>query len=157
MPVALALVIVPLAYLGTIARRRRFSLRWMLLAPPVAIAALIVGTGFVQGANTALLLLNMGLISAIMALGVNLQWGYAGLFNIGIMGFVALGGLAAVEVGVALGLDAARVAGVPVVGLVALVARDLHLLGVDHDDIVAHVHMRCVSWFVLATQDLRDL
>ncbi len=33
-----------------------------------------------------------GLISAIMALGVNLQWGFAGLFNIGIMGFVALGG-----------------------------------------------------------------
>jgi branched-chain amino acid transport system permease protein len=40
----------------------------------------------------------MGLISAIMALGVNMQWGYAGLFNIGIMGFVALGGLAAVIV-----------------------------------------------------------
>ena len=46
--------------------------------------------------NTSLGLLNMALISAIMALGVNLQWGYAGLFNIGIMGFVALGGLAAV-------------------------------------------------------------
>jgi branched-chain amino acid transport system permease protein len=38
----------------------------------------------------------MGLVSAIMALGVNLQWGFAGLFNVGIMGFVALGGLAAV-------------------------------------------------------------
>ncbi len=31
-----------------------------------------------------------------MALGVNLQWGFAGLFNIGVMGFVALGGLATV-------------------------------------------------------------
>jgi len=30
---------------------------------------------------------------------VNLQWGFAGLFNIGIMGFVALGGLAAVLIG----------------------------------------------------------
>jgi len=30
-----------------------------------------------------------------MALGVNMQWGYAGLFNVGVMGFVALGGLAA--------------------------------------------------------------
>jgi branched-chain amino acid transport system permease protein len=29
-----------------------------------------------------------------MALGVNMQWGYAGLFNVGVMGFVALGGLA---------------------------------------------------------------
>jgi branched-chain amino acid transport system permease protein len=33
-----------------------------------------------------------------MALGVNLQWGFAGLFNVGVMGFVALGGLAAVLV-----------------------------------------------------------
>jgi branched-chain amino acid transport system permease protein len=48
----------------------------------------------VQSWNTALVILNMGLISAIMALGVNMQWGYAGLFNVGVMGFVALGGLA---------------------------------------------------------------
>ncbi|PHO04211.1 branched-chain amino acid ABC transporter permease [Rhodobacteraceae bacterium 4F10] len=61
-----------------------------------AVAALIVGTGFMQSWNSALGLLNMGLISAIMALGVNLQWGFAGLFNVGVMGFVALGGLAVV-------------------------------------------------------------
>lgn len=60
---------------------------------------LIAAAGVVQGANTALLIVNMGLVSAITALGVNLQWGYAGLFNIGVMGFVALGGLAAVLVG----------------------------------------------------------
>jgi len=52
----------------------------------------------VQSWNSALLILNMGLISAVMALGVNLQWGFAGLFNVGVMGFVALGGLAAVLV-----------------------------------------------------------
>ena len=62
------------------------------------VAVLLIGTGMVQGWNSALLILNMGLISAIMALGVNLQWGFAGLFNIGVMGFVALGGLAAVLV-----------------------------------------------------------
>ena len=60
------------------------------------VALLIAGAGFLQGWNTALLILNMGLISAIMALGVNLQWGFAGLLNVGVMGFVALGGLAAV-------------------------------------------------------------
>jgi branched-chain amino acid transport system permease protein len=60
------------------------------------VSCLILGTGFVQSWNTALFILNMGLVSAIMALGVNLQWGFAGLFNVGIMGFVALGGLAAV-------------------------------------------------------------
>ena len=59
---------------------------------------LFVGTGFVQSWNVSLTILNMGLISAIMALGVNMQWGYAGLFNVGIMGFVALGGLGAVLV-----------------------------------------------------------
>ncbi|WP_208351836.1 branched-chain amino acid ABC transporter permease [Pseudaestuariivita rosea] len=60
------------------------------------VGVLIILTGVLQSWNTALLILNMGLISAIMALGVNLQWGFAGLFNIGVMGFVALGGLAAV-------------------------------------------------------------
>ncbi|MGS4945648.1 branched-chain amino acid ABC transporter permease [Meridianimarinicoccus sp. RP-17] len=62
------------------------------------VAALIVGTGIVQGWNSALLILNMGLVSAVMALGLNLQWGFAGLFNVGVMGFVALGGLAVVLV-----------------------------------------------------------
>ncbi len=60
------------------------------------VGLLIVLTGFLQSWNVALTIVNMGLISAIMALGVNMQWGYAGLFNVGIMGFVALGGLAAV-------------------------------------------------------------
>ena len=63
-----------------------------------AVLGLIALTGFLQDWNVALGILNMGLISAIMALGVNMQWGYAGLFNIGVMGFVALGGLGAVIV-----------------------------------------------------------
>lgn len=46
--------------------------------------------------TNSLTILNYALISAIMALGVNLQWGFAGLFNVGVMGFVALGGLAVV-------------------------------------------------------------
>jgi branched-chain amino acid transport system permease protein len=62
------------------------------------VAVLFVGTGMTQSWNTTLAIFNMGLVSAIMALGVNMQWGYAGLFNIGVMGFVALGGLAAVLV-----------------------------------------------------------
>ena len=61
--------------------------------------SLIIISGFFQGWNNAMFILNMGIISAIMALGVNLQWGYAGLFNVGVMGFVALGGLAAILVG----------------------------------------------------------
>ena len=60
------------------------------------VAVMIAISGFMQSWNTALLVINMGLISAIMAIGVNLQWGFAGLFNVGVMGFVALGGLAVV-------------------------------------------------------------
>jgi len=63
-----------------------------------AVAGLIVLTGFTQSWNAALAIVNMGLISAVMALGVNISWGYAGLYNIGTMGFVALGGLATVLV-----------------------------------------------------------
>jgi branched-chain amino acid transport system permease protein len=62
------------------------------------VGALIVVTGLTQSWNAALAIVNMGLISAVMALGVNIQWGYAGLYNVGTMGFVALGGLATVLV-----------------------------------------------------------
>jgi branched-chain amino acid transport system permease protein len=62
------------------------------------VGALYVGTGVFQSWNLALNILNIGLLSAIMALGVNMQWGFAGLFNTGIMGFAALGGLAVVLV-----------------------------------------------------------
>lgn len=60
------------------------------------LALLYIATGYFQSWNLALNILTVGLLSSIMALGVNMQWGYAGLFNTGIMGFVALGGLAVV-------------------------------------------------------------
>ena len=83
------------------------------------VALLFVGTGFVQSWNVALTILNMGLISAIMALGVNMQWGYAGLFNVGVMGFVALGGLGAVLVSLPPNTEALSAGGLRVVlGLV---------------------------------------
>ncbi|MEL6361573.1 MAG: branched-chain amino acid ABC transporter permease [Pseudomonadota bacterium] len=63
-------------------------------------ASLFVLVGLVQGWGLSLTILNLCLISAIMSLGVNIQWGYAGLLNVGVMGFVALGGLAAVLVSV---------------------------------------------------------
>ncbi|MCB1757949.1 MAG: branched-chain amino acid ABC transporter permease, partial [Gammaproteobacteria bacterium] len=61
-------------------------------------AGLLLAVGFGQSWSVALTILNMCLVSAIMALGVNIQWGYAGLFNAGVMAFTALGGLAAVLV-----------------------------------------------------------
>ena len=58
-------------------------------------ASLLIAVGIGQSWSLSLAILNLCLISAIMALGVNIQWGYAGLFNVGIMGFAALGGVAA--------------------------------------------------------------
>ena len=54
--------------------------------------------GFAQSWSLSLSILNMCIISAVMSMGINMQWGYAGIFNVGIMGFTALGGLAAVLV-----------------------------------------------------------
>jgi len=63
------------------------------------VVALFLFTGLVLTSwNQTLLILNFALVSSIMALGVNIQWGYAGLFNTGVMGFAALGGLAVVLV-----------------------------------------------------------
>ena len=56
----------------------------------------LVFIGFFQSWNVALGIFNLCLISATMALGVNIQLGYAGIFNAGVMGFAALGGLSAV-------------------------------------------------------------
>ena len=63
-----------------------------------AMGLLFLAVGVIQSWNLSLAILNLGLISAIMALGVNIQWGYAGLLNVGVMGFAALGGLAAILV-----------------------------------------------------------
>ena len=59
-------------------------------------AFILLFVGLNQSWALALGIINMSLISAIMALGVNIQWGYAGLFNVGIMGFAALGGVSVV-------------------------------------------------------------
>ncbi|MCC6001113.1 MAG: branched-chain amino acid ABC transporter permease [Pararhodobacter sp.] len=71
-----------------------FAIRNIFLFGLMALA--LVFTGMYQSWPLALTIVNMALISAIMALGVNMQWGYAGIFNVGIMGFTAFGGLAAV-------------------------------------------------------------
>ena len=62
---------------------------------------LIILVGVFQSWGIALSILNLCLISAVMTMGANIQWGYAGLINFGVMGYTALGGLAAVLVSVA--------------------------------------------------------
>ena len=72
---------------------------------------LIILVGILQSWSLALTILNYCLISAVMTMGANIQWGYAGLINFGIMGYTALGGLAVVLVSVAPVGEAWRVGG----------------------------------------------
>ena len=69
-------------------------MRSILLFAAMTLVLAIVG--FVQSWSLALAIVNLCLISAVMSLGVNIQWGYAGLFNVGVMGFAALGGVTGV-------------------------------------------------------------
>lgn len=61
-------------------------------------AALLAFVGIFQSVTVMLTLLNFCIISAIMSLGLNTQWGYVGLFNAGVMGSVAVGGVVVVLV-----------------------------------------------------------
>ena len=61
---------------------------------------LLLIVGILQSWGVAFSILNLCLISAIMSMGVNIQWGFAGLINFGVMGFLAIGGLATVLISV---------------------------------------------------------
>ncbi len=63
-----------------------------------AMAAVLLSVALLQSWQLALTIVNLCLISAVMALGVNVQWGVAGMFNVGTMGSAAIGGLAVVLV-----------------------------------------------------------
>ena len=78
----------------------------------LVMASLFLIVGFGQSWSISLSILNMCIISAIMSMGINMQWGYAGIFNVGIMGFTALGGLAAVLVSYSPVGEAWRVGGI---------------------------------------------
>ena len=75
-------------------------------------AILIALVGMFQSWGVALSILNLCLISAVMSMGVNIQWGFAGLINFGVMGFLAIGGLATVLVSVPPVYEAWAVGGV---------------------------------------------
>ena len=83
---------------------------------------LIILVGVFQSWSIALTILNYCLISAVMTMGANIQWGYAGLINFGIMGYTALGGLAVVLVSVAPVEEAWRVGGINMVSCLFIIA-----------------------------------
>ncbi len=60
----------------------------------LALFAAIFVVGLALGAANISLLLLQAAAYALIAVGLNIQWGYGGLFNFGIMGFIMLGGYA---------------------------------------------------------------
>ena len=82
---------------------------------------LIILVGIFQSWSIALTILNYCLISAVMTMGANIQWGYAGLINFGIMGYTALGGLAVVLVSVAPVEEAWRVGGINMISCLFII------------------------------------
>ena len=90
----------------------------------IIMIVLIILVGIFQSWNIALSILNFCLISAVMTMGANIQWGYAGLINFGIMGYTALGGLAAVLVSVPPVREAWQVGGLSMIlclGIIVLI------------------------------------
>ncbi|MEQ8738009.1 MAG: branched-chain amino acid ABC transporter permease, partial [Hoeflea sp.] len=63
-----------------------------------------------------------------MALGINIQWGYAGLLNVGIMGFAALGGVAAVLVSMEPVSETIAVGGPGILAAIAVAAATIALI-----------------------------
>ena len=92
---------------------------WLLFA---GMALLLMMVGFLQSWSLALAIINLCIISAVMSLGVNMQWGYAGLFNAGVMGFAALGGLATIIVSVPPVYETWEAGGVGILVTIAIVA-----------------------------------
>lgn len=77
----------------TVAAPRRFPLREVALFFALLLA--VLGVYLVMGAAYSTRMLVEAACYAILALGLTIQWGYAGQFNAGVMGFVALGGFCA--------------------------------------------------------------
>jgi len=93
-----------------------------VIAAYVIMLGLIILVGFLQSWSVALSILCFCLISAVMTMGANIQWGYAGLINFGIMGYTALGGLAAVLVSVPPVREAWQVGGLNMILCAFLIA-----------------------------------
>jgi len=66
----------------------------------IGIFVLVLLVGIVQGAANSGLLLSQAFAYALIALGLNIQWGYGGLFNFAIMGLMMVGGTAVTLVSV---------------------------------------------------------
>ncbi|MCC6511182.1 MAG: hypothetical protein IT423_18925, partial [Pirellulaceae bacterium] len=89
---AIFLIVLPIKYFGTMIRRRRWSLSWLLLAPPVVMFALIVGSSdWFRQQSVYYLMQGIGWISVLVALYVSVTqrnrmavfWGFSWAMIVG--------------------------------------------------------------------------
>lgn len=90
----------------------------------------LIAVGILQSWNSAFGVLNLCMVSAVMALGLNVQWGYAGLFNAGVMAFAAIGGLTAVLVSHPPVIEAWQAGGTQIIASLAALIATIVLLRV---------------------------
>ena len=101
-----------------------------------AIFVLVVGVGLVMGVPFTTRLLVEAMAYALIALGLNIQFGYGGLFNFGVMGFLMIGGLATVFISFPINPDFWNSEGPTMLGraLLAFVAGGLLVWGARKAD-----------------------
>ncbi|MCB1518198.1 MAG: branched-chain amino acid ABC transporter permease [Hyphomicrobiaceae bacterium] len=66
---------------------------------------LVLGVNFVMGTPYTVRMCVEALALSIVVLGLNIQWGYGGLFNFGVMGLMMVGGYAGMAMSVPLNID----------------------------------------------------
>ncbi len=69
------------------------------------LVVLIIFVAMVMGSAFTLRLLVEAFALSLIALGLNIQWGYGGLFNFGVMGFIMVGGFAVSFISVPVNMD----------------------------------------------------
>lgn len=71
----------------------------------VALVVLIVIVGMFMGSAFTVRLCVEAMAYGLIALGLNIQWGYGGLFNFGVMGFLMVGGFAVTAISTPLNME----------------------------------------------------
>ena len=121
----------------------------------IGLFLLFVVIGWMLGAANISLLLVQSFAYALIALGLNIQWGYGGLFNFGIMGFLMLGGAAVTFVSFPMNAEFWNSDGPMMLGraLIAFGAGALLVLGVSKSDRIGitgrwKTALTVVAWIV---------
>lgn len=119
-----------------------------------AMFLIVVVVGLVQGTASMLLILTQATAFALIALGLNIQWGYGGLFNFAIMGFLMVGGASTVFLSYPVNMDFWQSDGPVLLGrallaflvglALVLAARQSHRIGITGKGKAALV---ALAWF----------